>query len=204
MASPPAHDDDLPRASLGWQLVLLRALASHAGALANGIEGRLAAFDPEALNGGEGVALRSAELNQVVDGALELQDLADVIGVIAGSLPSAEELLVLSAEEVADEAARALRAGSAHRRAVVLSAQLLRPATGFPALADAITSDTSLVTRWDTLTVRELLTAFRDCDAPLLQRTCRAAGIQPDDEWATLEYDAVVRVATALRSAADA
>lgn len=204
MPSPPAQDDDLPRASLGWQLVLLRALASHAGALAVDIEGRLDAFHPDALNSGEGVALSSAELNQVVDGALELQDLADVIGVIAGSLPSADELLVLSAEEVADQAARALRAGSAHRRGVVLSAQLLTPGVGFPALADAITSDTSLVTRWDALTVGELLTAFRDCDAPLLHQICRAARIHPDDEWASLEYDAVVRVATALRSAADA
>ena len=204
MTSPQEHDDELPRATLGWQLVLLRALASHAGALAVGIEGRLEAFHPDALNSGEGVALDSAELNQVVDGALELQDLADVIDVIAGSLPSADELLVLSAEEVADEAARALSAGSAHRRGVVLSAQLLTPGVGFPALADAITSDTSLVSRWGALTVRELLTAFRDCDALLLRRICRAARIHPDDEWATLEYDAVLRVAEVLRSAANA
>jgi hypothetical protein len=204
MTSPQEHDDEVPRAALGWQLVLLRALATHAGTLAVGIERRLEGFHPDALNSGEDVALGSAELNQVVDGALELQDLADVIGVIAGSLPSANELLVLSAEEVAGEAARALSAGSAHRRGVVLSAQLLRPGVGFPALADAITSDTSLVSRWGALTVGDLLTAFRDCDALLVRRVCRAARIHPDDEWATLDYDAVVRVAGVLRSAANA
>jgi hypothetical protein len=204
MTSPQEHDDELPRATLAWQLVLLRALASHAGALAIGIEGRLDGFQPDSLNSGEGIALSSAELDQVIDGALELQDLSDVIGVIAGSLPAADALLVLSAEEVADEAARALRAGSAYRRGVLLSAQLLKPAAGFAALADAISSDTSLVSRWGALTVRELLTAFRDCDDLLVRRVCRGARIHPDAEWATLEYDAVVRVADALRSVANA
>lgn len=195
-------DGDDPRAALGWQLVLLRALASHAGALSAGIESRLVAFHPEALTGGQHVALSSAELNQVVDGALELQDLSDVIGVIADSFPSPDESLVLSAEEVAEEAARVLRAGSAHRRGVVLSAQLLRPSVGFAALADAIASDTSLVSRWGSLTLRELLTAFRDSDALLVRRVCRAAGVHPDDEWARLDLDAVVRIGGALRSAA--
>jgi hypothetical protein len=204
MTSLQEHHDELPRATLAWQLVLLRALASHAGALAVGIEGRLDAFQPDALNSGEGVALSSAELNQVIDDALELQDLSDVIGVIAGGFPAADALLVLSAAEVADEAARTLRAGSAHRRGVVLSAQLLTPAAGFAALADAISSDTSLVSRWSALTVRKLLTAFRDCDDLLVRRVCRAARIHPDAEWATLEYDTVVRVADALRSVANA
>lgn len=204
MTSSQEHDDELPRATIAWQLVLLRALASHAGALAVGIEGRLNAFQPDALNSGEGVALSATELDQVIDGALELQDLADVIGVIAGSFRASDALLVLSAEEVADEAAHALRAGSAHRRGVVLSAQLLKPAVGFVALADAISSDTSLASRWGALTVRELLTAFRDCDDLLVRRVCRAARIHPDAEWATLEYDAVVRVADALRSVANA
>jgi hypothetical protein len=198
------HDDETSRSALGWQLVLLRALVSHAGALTVGIEGRLDAFHPDALNGGQGVALSSAELNQVIDGALELQDLSDVIGVIAGSVASSDEPLVLSAEEIADEAACALSAGSAHRRGVVLSAQLLTPRGGFGALADAITSDTSLVSRWGSLTVRELLTAFRNDDALLVRRVCRFARIHPDDEWATLDLKAVARVADALRSAADA
>ena len=205
MACPQDYDDEPPRATLGWQLVLLRALASHAGALAVGIEGRLVGFHPDALHGGgDGVALSSAELSQAIDGALELQDLAEVVGGIAGGFPSPDEPLVLSAEEVADEAARALRAGSAHRRAVVLSAQLLTPQAGFGALADAITSDTSLVSRWGALTVRELLTAFRDRDALRVRRVCRAARVHPDDAWATLDFDAIVRVADALRSAADA
>jgi hypothetical protein len=204
MTSSQGHDDELPRATLAWQLVLLRALASDAGALAAGIEDRLSAFRPDTLNSGEGVVLSAAELNQVIDGALELQDLSDVIGVIAGSFPAADALLVLTTEEVADEAAHALRAGSAHRRGVVLSEQLLTPAAGFAALADAISSDTSLVSRWGALTVRELLTAFRDCDDLLVRRVCRAARIHPDAEWATLEYDAVVRVADALRAAANA
>ena len=200
MARPQDHNDALPRAALGWQLVLLRALASHAGALAVGIEGRLDGFHPDALHGGDGVAVSSAELSRAIDGALELQDLAEVVGVIAGGFPSRDEPLVLSAEE----AARALRAGSAHRRAVVLSAQLLTPRVGFGALADAITTDTSLVSRWGVLTVRELLTAFRDRDALRVRRVCRAARVHPDDVWATLDFDAVVRVADALRSAADA
>jgi hypothetical protein len=199
----PHEDDDeeAARSALGWQLVLLRALASHAGALAVGIEGRLDAFHPDALMGGQPVALSSAELNQVIDGALELQDLSDVI---AGSFPSPDESLVLSKEEIAEEAARALSAGSAHRRGVVLSAQLLKPPVGFAALADAITSDASLASRWGALTVRELLTAFRDSDALLVRRVCRAARVHPNDEWATLDLGAVVRVADALRSAADA
>lgn len=197
-------DDEAPRSTLGWQLVLLRALASHAGALATGIEGRLDAFHPGALTGGQRVALRSAELNQVIDGALELQDLSDVIGVIADSFPSPDESLVLSVEEIAQEAARVLNAGSAHRRGVVLSAQLLKPPVGFAALADAITSDTSLASRWGALTVRELLTAFRDSNVLLVRRVCRAARVHPEDEWATLDHDAVVRVAGALRSAANA
>jgi hypothetical protein len=204
MTSPQEHDDEVPQATLGWQLVLLRALASHAGALAAGIEGRLNAFQPDSLNSGASIALSASELNQVIDGALELQDLSDVIGVIAGGFPAADPLLVMSAQEVADEATRVLRAGSAHRRGVVLSAQLLTPSVGFAALADAISSDTSLVSRWGALTVRELLTAFRDCDDLLVRRVCHAARIHPDAEWATLEYDAVVRVADALRSVANA
>jgi hypothetical protein len=97
-----------------------------------------------------------------------------------------------------------LSAGSAHRRGVVLSAQLLTPRAGFGALADAITSDPSLASRWGVLTVHELLTAFRDCDALLVRRVCRAAGIHPDNEWLTLDPDARKRVGDALRSAADA
>lgn len=204
MPRPQDHDDQPPRAALGWQLVLLRALASHASALSVGIEGRLDGFHPDALHGGGGVALSSAELGLAIDGALELQDLAEVVGVIAGGFPSLDMPLVLSAEEIADEAARALRAGSAHRRAVVLSAQLLTPNAGFGALADAITSDTRLVSRWGALTVRELLTAFRDRDALRVRRICRTARVHPDDVWATLDFDAVVRVADALRSASDA
>ncbi len=200
----PDLNDEPPRAARGWQLVLLRALASHAGALSAGIERRLGAFHPTALNDGQGVALSSTELNQVVDNALELHDVSDVLGVIAGSFPSPDPELVLSAEEIAEEAARVLGAGSAHRRAVVLSAQLLTSREGFRALAEAIMSDVSLVSRWGALTVRELLTAFRDCDALLIRRVCRAARVQPDDEWATLDFDAVVRVADALRAAADA
>ena len=195
-------DDDDPRAALGWQLVLLRALASRAGALSAGIEGRLDVFHPDALTGGQRVALSSAELNQVIDGALELQDLSDVIGVIADSFASPDESLELSAEQVAKEAARVLRAGSAHRRGVVLSAQLLKPTVGFAALADAITSDASLASRWGALTLRELLTAFRDSDALLVRRVFRAARVHPNDEWATLDLAAVARVADALRSAA--
>lgn len=204
MTRSQTHDDEPSRTAIGWQLVLLRALASHAGALAVGIENRLEAFTPDALNEGTGAALSSGELGQVVEGALELQDLSDVVGVIAGSFPSHDELLVLSADEIAEEAARVLSAGSAHRRGVVLSAQLLTPRTGFGALADAITSDTSLVSRWGSLTVRELLTAFRDCEPLLIRRVCKAAGIHPDDEWATLSFDAITRVADAVRSAADA
>ena len=198
------HDDETPRPALGWQLVLLRALASDAGALAAGIEGLLDAFHPDALNVGRGVSLSVTELNQVVDSALELQDLSDVLGVIAGSFPSPDAPLALTSEEIANEAARALSAGSAHRRGVVLSAQLLTPRVGFCALSDAITSDPSLPSRWGALTVRELLTAFRDSNALLLRPVCRAAGIYPDKEWSTLDLDALKRVGDALRSAADA
>jgi hypothetical protein len=204
MTPPQDQDDELSHAARAWQLVLLRALASHAGALAVGIERRLDAFHPAALNDGQRVVLSSADLGQVIDSALELQDVSDVVDVIASSFPSPDETLLLSAEEIADEAARVLGAGSAHRRAVVLSAQLLTPRAGFGALADAISSDASLVSRWGTLTVRELLAAFRDCDALLIRRVCRAARIHPDDAWATLDFDAVVRVADALRSASDA
>jgi len=203
MSRPQDHNDDT-RSTLGWQLVLLRELASHAGALAVGIEDRLEAFDPDALNEGTGAALSAAELNQAVDGALELQDLSDVIGVIASSLPPQDELLVLSADDIAEEAGRALSAGSAHRRSVVLSARLLTPSAGFGALADAITSDASLVSRWGSLTVRELLTAFRECDPLLIRRVCSAAAVHPDSEWATLDFNAITRVGDALRSTGNA
>jgi hypothetical protein len=203
MSRPQERDDEPSRAAIGWRLVLIRDLASHAGALAIGIEDRLEAFDADALNEGNGAALSATELHQVVEGALELQDLSDVVGVIAATFPSHDELLVLSAEEIAEEAARVLSAGSAHRRGVVLSARLLTPGTGFISLADAITSDPALVSLWGSLTVRELLTAFRECDALLMRRVCRAARIHPDDEWATLDVDAIRRVAEALRSAAD-
>lgn len=203
MTCTQEHDDEPLGAAVGWRLVLLRALASHAGALAVGIEGRLDAFTPDALNEGNGAMLGSTELHRVAEAGLELQDLSDVVGVIAGGLPSSGELLVLSAEEIADEAARVLSEGSGHRRGVVLSAQLLTPRMGFPALANAITSDTSLVSRWGSLTVRELLTAFRQCEPLLIRRVCRAAGIHPDDEWATLDFPTIMRVANTLRSATD-
>jgi hypothetical protein len=198
------HDDESSQTALGWQLVLLRQLASHAGALAIGIEQELEAFDPDVLNEGTGVALGSSELNHVIDAALELHDLSDVVGVIAGGFLTQGEMLVLSAEEIAEEAARALSAGSAHRCGVILSARLLTPSAGFGALADAITSDTGLVSRWGSLTVRELLTAFRECEPLLIHRVCKAARIHPDDAWATLDFDKVARVADALRAATNA
>ncbi|HZV74069.1 MAG TPA: hypothetical protein VFF79_10170 [Conexibacter sp.] len=200
------HDDaeDVSEPGIGWQLALLRHCVHETRSLAGAIEGALAAFDPDGLNAGSGVVLSAGALGQVAEDVMELQDLADLAGVIAGGLPSRWDSLVLSAEDVGDEAELALRAGSGYRRSVALSACLLRHRSGFHALADALASEPGLVSRWGTLTVRELLTGFRDGDTALTRRVCVAAAIHPDTEWADLDAREVARVADALRGAADA
>jgi len=187
---------------IGWQLLRLRHAACEARAIAGDMEDELDAFDPDEVNAGSGVVMSLGELAHVAEQAHALQDLADVAGVIAGGLGRQLESVVLSAEDLAQGAQLALRAGSGDRASVVLSARMLGTRVGFAAVADAITTEPGLVSRWGTLTVRDLLAGFRDSEPALTRRMCVESGVHPDTEWASLDVAELDRLASQLRGAA--
>jgi hypothetical protein len=196
-------DDSSTDPATGWKLVLLRQHTREARSLATRLEDLLSAFDPNALGAGNGATLGSVELSRAVEAALDFQEKADIVGVIAGGIAARRDALVLTSHDLADESARALRAGSADSASVVLSARLLTPREGFGALADAITSDVGILSDWGALTVRDLLAAFHESDAALVRRVCLLADIHPDTGWADLDVSAIARMSDALRDAAD-
>lgn len=200
------HDDSeqVTGPGIGWKLVHLQHCARAARALAGDIEEALEAFDPPAINAGNGVVMSRGDLDRVAESSLALQDVVDVAAVIAGGLDAQREMVVLSAEDFAEEAERALRLGSGDRATILLSASLLSRQIGFPALADAITGEPGLVSRWGSLTVGELLTGFRDGDAGLTQLVCRESHVESRVEWSTLEVPELERLASQLRGAHDA
>lgn len=195
------HDDD-DAGARGWRLAQLRSLAHEARALAETLAGRLDAFDPAAIRPGEDVTLGAPELSRALDDALELQDVADTVAVLAGGVGQPRDALTIPAGALADASTAAMRGGIGHRATLLLSASLLTPAVGLAALADAIVMDASLTTQWHELTIRDLLGAFREVDPALVERVCRFAAVDPSAGWTRLDVEAVTRLASALRTVA--
>ncbi|HMJ02148.1 MAG TPA: hypothetical protein VK506_04350 [Conexibacter sp.] len=195
------HDDD-DAGARGWRLAQLRSLADEARALAETLAGRLDAFDPAAIRPGEDVTLAAPELSRALDNALELQDVADTVAVLAGGVGQPRDALTIPTDALANASATAMRGGIGHRATLLLSASLLTPSVGLAALADAIVMDASLTTQWYELTVRDLLGAFRDVDPALVERVCRSATVDPSAGWTSLDIEAVTRLAGALHTAA--
>lgn len=187
---------------VAWQYVHLRQLISDAAAVAAAAEQSLEGVDLDALRDGCGLALSAHECNAAMDAILVLRDVADAMEQIARSQGPREETLVVSSQEIAAEARRALADGSADAGSVLLAVRMLRPADGFPALAVAIETDPEAVQQWSELPVGELLSCFHGCRDEHLARIAHAAGIDLDTSWDELGLDDLARIAGALRESA--
>lgn len=187
---------------IAWQYVHLRQLISDAAAVAAAAEQCLDGVDLDALRSGRGLALSAHECNAAMDAILVLRDVADTMEQIARSQGPRDETLVVSPQEIAAEAQRALADGSADAASVLLAVRMLRPADGFPALAVAIDSDPEAVQQWAELPVGELLSCFHGCRDEHLARIAHVADVDLETTWDELGIDALARIADALREAA--
>lgn len=187
---------------LAWQYVHLRQLIGDASAIAAIAEQRLDGIDLDALRAGNGLALSADECNSTLDAILVLRDVADTMEQLVRTLRPREETLVVSSQEIAVEAEHALASGSADAAYVLLAVRMLRPAQGFPALAEAIETDPEAVQQWAELPVGELLACFDGCRSEHLEQIADTAQIDLTTTWDRLGLDVLARVAEALREAA--
>lgn len=195
------HPHSMGDGDVAWQYVHLRQLLSDASAVAAAAEQRLEGVDLDALRSGNGLALSADECNGALDAILVLRDVADAMEQIARMLRRRDEALVVAAGEIVAEAENALASGSADANYVLLAVRMLRPAHGFPALAEAIEADPEAVQQWAELPVGELLACFHGCRPDHLERIAEAAQIDLATSWDALGLDALARIAAALREA---
>ncbi len=195
-----SETDQLDEGRVGWECARLLAMAHTAQARAADLAERLAAFDPATLHEEAGVLLSSSELERIADAVLTLEDGVDVMLLVATQLRGRDAALVVTGEEVSTAAARALASGSADYAFVALAASMLTPADGYPALAEALTVDHVLIAAWTDVSADDLLCAFRDSDPARARRLCREALVHPDTPVASLDPDAIERLARTLRA----
>lgn len=194
--------DDHHAGERAWQLARLRVAALEARALVEQVIDGLETLDVDTLAPGERVAIDPARLRHALEAAVDAQEVAEALGMIAEALLSDGQPAVLSVDALAERAAATLRDGTGHVGTLTLCARLLDCARGFPALADALASEPALAARWDGLSVGGLLGCFRDVDGAVVRRACLTAAVDPDDRWPDLEPDAIARLADALRATA--
>lgn len=199
------HDDseNMAEPTIGWRLLLLHQCVNELHGLAGGLAEALQALDPEVITGGGKVELSVTGLDRIMENLEILQDQADLAGSIGGSLGAQREAVALDAGDLREQAERALRMGTGHSASVMLSASLLSPRVGFPALANAITVEPELVSEWGSLTIRDLLSRFHGGNPALTRRICVASDLHADTEWATLDMPELDRLARQLRGAVD-
>ncbi|HZV75136.1 MAG TPA: hypothetical protein VFF79_15585 [Conexibacter sp.] len=186
---------------VAWACARLLAMARTAATRSAQLDARLHAFDAAAALAAGGAALAAAELDRIVTDVFALQDGADVMGSVANRLRGRDESVVVARDELRAEAVRAFAAGSADRSFVLFAAGMLTTGEGFPALADALTANVSLMSEWGDLSVRDLLSAFHASDPTRARRVSSTALIHPDAPLASLDSDMIQRLAEALRRA---
>lgn len=183
-------------ASDAWAVVQLAelVLASEDGLLAAlrtlSLDARASMPDDGAwvLTGADAEALRTL--------LTEHSDRAERLRLLAEHLP--ESGVSATYGDVRDGAATALADGILDPVDVRLAASVLGLAAGWKALADALAS-TDVRCAWTHLRTDDLLRAFRGADADVVARVLAQAEVRAEECWASLDDEAISRLAATLR-----
>lgn len=180
----------------GWRLVrvaeLLRTLERHQGRTLR-ILNRLDPRMPPSF----AATLRAAQVEHLHRERFEIVRLAEQIDALMG-VPSGEEPVAISYQDVRASAERVLRAGDTlDAAAVLLAAKLLDRSTGLPALAEGLRSGDTYAS-WSGTTVGGLVGAFRGVSPQLARRIVTAARMAPGTEIAGCHRDEIAQLADQL------
>lgn len=187
-----------------WSLAQVAQLTLAISMLAQSVRDGLEDFSPGELDAQGGVELPADRLHAVLDDVCALQDVAEQAGMLGGSLTPRDGELSVELGALAEAAEGALIEGGADIWMVGLAVRLMDRRQGYPALAEAIEVDPlGIVAGWRDTTVGYLLDSFRGGRAGRSSWwVCQAADVRAEDQWTSLDADALARVCAALREAA--
>jgi hypothetical protein len=183
-------------ATVAWRLVKAAKLVREAEVVVRRLLPEFDGLAPEHLLHGD-VVIGQPSFDRMVAGIFDLEDTLDGLRMLSfDEVAIANVALVASADEVAEQAAADLEAGSGDPSAMILAASVMTPDRGFPALAIGLSTDH--VKMWGDTTVTDILGSFRNAPSGLISRISRSAGIEPTTRWQDMNVQQLSRIASAL------